>query len=96
MTVMIAEVYDALRSAGADEDKARRAAEAVAESRDDMQRLSAEIRSEMQALAAELRSEMQALRSEMQSVRGELTILKWMMGVLIALVIAIFLQLLFA
>lgn len=31
MTTMIAEVYDAFRSAGADDDKARAAAEAIAE-----------------------------------------------------------------
>jgi chromosome segregation ATPase len=90
MTVMIAEVY------GADDEKARRAAEAVAESRGEMQRLSANLRSEVQAMATELRGEMQALRSEMQSLRGELTTLKWMMGVLIALAVAIFLQSLFA
>lgn len=100
MTVMIVEGYDALPSAGADDDKARQAAEAVAESRGEMQRLSPDLRSEMQSLASELREEMQALdsslRSEMQALRSDLTTLKWMVGVLIAMAIAAFLQSMFA
>ncbi len=36
MTVMIAEVYDALLSAGSDDEKARKAAAAVAETRSEI------------------------------------------------------------
>ena len=110
MTVMVAEVYDALLSAGAAEDKARKAAEAVAESRTQMQSLDSGLRSEMQQLRSELRSEMQSLdsglrsemqslgsglRSAMQSIRGEMNTVKWLLGALFALAVAMFLRVLF-
>ena len=111
MTVMIAEVYDALKSAGADEEKARRAAEAVADARSanlhsqmelrsDMQKLDSGLRQEMQSLEATLRSEMQSLRaelrSEMQALRSEMNVMKWMLGGVLAIAVAIFLRTLFA
>ena len=111
MTVMIAEVYDALRSAGADEEKARRAAEAVADARSanldsqtelrsDIQKLDSGLRQEMQSLEATLRSEMQSLRaelrSEMQALRSEMNVMKGMLGGVLAIAVAIFLRTLFA
>ena len=84
MTVMIAEVYDALRSAGADDEKARKAAEAVAESR-----------SEMKTIEAGLSSEMHGIKLELQGVRGEIATLKWMNGGLLAVAVAIFIRMLF-
>ena len=62
MTTMIAEVYDALKSAGADDDKARAAAEAIAGHRD---------------ATTDLQTEM---RTEFADIRGELKLLKWMLG----------------
>ena len=84
MTVMIAEFYDALRSAGADDEKARKAAEAVAESR-----------SEMNGVEAGLRSGMHGIRVELQGVRGEIATLKWRNGGLLAVAVAIFIRILF-
>ena len=63
---MIAEVYDALKSAGADEEKARAAAQAIAGHQRD---------------ATELRTEM---HTEFADIRGELKLLKWMMGLALA------------
>ena len=77
MTVMIAEVYDALRSAGPDDDRARRAAaEALAEWNGESQELRtnitemrAEVSSGLSEVRAELRSKIGGLRTDLQ---GEL------------------------
>jgi hypothetical protein len=74
MARMIAEVYDALKSAGADEDKARATATAVAESDRDI---------------ADLRLEMSGVRSEMAEIRGDVRLLKWMVGFTMALVLGV-------
>ena len=66
MTTMITEVYDALKSVGADEEKARAAAEAIATHQRD---------------TTELGSEM---RTEFSDIRGELKLLKWMLGLVLA------------
>ena len=63
---MIAEVYDALRSAGADEEKARAAATAVAES--DFR--FAEIRTEIANFRAEFERRMAAHESRLRSTDG--------------------------
>jgi len=74
MARMIAEVYDALRSAGADDDKARAAATAVAESNRDI---------------ADLRLEMSGVRTETAEMRGDMRLLKWMVGFTMALVLGV-------
>ena len=89
---MIAEVYDALRSAGADDDRARRAAEAVAEWKGETQGL----RKEMSELRVELRTELHKVLLELEKVRGEISILKWMFGALIVLNSGILVRLLFS
>lgn len=54
------------------------------------------MRTEMQALRGHMRSEMTGLRgdvrTEMQALRGELSLLKWMGGILVGLAIAILLR----
>ncbi len=60
MTTMIAEVYDAFRSAGADEDKARAAAQAIA----DYQRNISELKTELKQDISELKTAMSELRVE--------------------------------
>jgi len=82
VTVMITEVYDALRDAGAGDEKARKAAEAVAESRN-----------ELKTIQAGLQGEMHGIRIETQAIRGELSTLKWMNGGLLAVAVAIFVRL---
>jgi len=74
MARMIAELYDALRSVGADDDKARAAATAVAESDRDV---------------ADLRLEMSGVRTEMAEMRGDMRLLKWMVGFTMALVLGV-------
>jgi len=51
---MITEVYDALKSAGADDEKARRAAEAMADHRDDI--------NEIKYIIASIKSELNVIR----------------------------------
>ena len=58
MTTMIAEVYDALKSAGADDDKARAAAEAVAV----QQRETTDLREEVRTGFAEVRARLAMLQ----------------------------------
>jgi hypothetical protein len=64
MTTMVAEVYDALLAAGAPEEKARKAAEAIA-----------------------------AYENRFARIEADLNLLKWMVGFVLALCVAIlFLQ----
>lgn len=93
-------------SAGADEAKARLAAEGMATSDQDFRKQFGELRednqkmrTEMADLRGELKAEMAQLRgelkSEMADLRGELSTIKWMGGVLIALAAAILARALF-
>jgi hypothetical protein len=106
MNIMVSDLYDALMSAGADEAKARRAAEGIATSdqefkgrfselREDNQKM----RTEMAELRGTLRTEMTELRStlqrEMQQTRGEQSTMKWMMGVFIGIGVALLVRSLF-
>lgn len=88
MTTMIAEIYDALIAAGSPEDKARKAAEAVAgfdiyEQR--FVRVEAEI--------GELKRDVAGLKQDIAEVKRELFLLKWMVGFVMAFQIAIFIKL---
>jgi hypothetical protein len=74
MARMIAEVYDALRSAGADDDKALAAATAVAQSDRDI---------------ADVRLEVSGVRTELADMRGDVRLLKWMVGFTMALVLGV-------
>ena len=84
MATMVSEVYDALLEAGASQDKARRAAEAVA---------GYEARSNQleQGTATQLGD----LKREVVAQRGELNLLKWMVGTNMALTVAVLAKLLF-
>ena len=87
MTTMIAELYDALVAAGSPEDKARKAAEAMAgyEAYDhQFGRVEADI--------AELKRDVAGLKQDMAEVKRDLFLLKWMMGFLLAFQIAIFIK----
>lgn len=110
MTVMITEVWDALKSAGAADDAHRRAAEAVADYRagftERVEAGFAEAARRDGALWQEMKDEVANVREEMRDRRanvrveiarrdGEFRLLKWMMGSLIALNSAVLLRLLF-
>ena len=84
MTMMVTEVYDAFRNAGADEPTAKKAAQAMAESRDDI----SDIKLELKGMRGDI-------SKEIQGIRGELGTLKWMVGVLVAIAIAVFIRTLF-
>ena len=73
MATMISEVYDAFIAAGAPEDKARKAAEALANYDQRFDRV----------------------EREMLRTQAELTLLKWMVGFVIALDVAILIRVFF-
>jgi hypothetical protein len=95
MTTMITELYDALIAAGSPEDKARKAAEAIAgldayEPR--FVRVEANI-GELQRDVSELKRDVAGLKQDMAEVKRDLFLLKWMMGFLLAFQIGIFIKL---
>lgn len=67
MTAMISEVYDALISAGAPDDKARKAAEAI----------------------AAYDNRFGQIDNKLTRIEGELNLLKWMVGAVIAGVVTL-------
>jgi hypothetical protein len=67
MSTMISEVYDALLAAGTPEDKARKAAEAIAGYENRFTRI----------------------ETELGGLRGEVNLLKWMVGFNLAMTVAI-------
>ena len=71
MSTMISEVYDALKEAGASEDKARKAAEALTNS---------------DARLNKIESDLAIFRAE---TKGELNLLRWMIGFNLAMTVAI-------
>lgn len=83
MATMVGEVYDALIEAGASADKARKAAEAVAGYEGRASKLE-------QSVAAEIGD----LKRLVIEVRGEQTLLKWMIGVNTVVVVGILLRML--
>ena len=78
MATMVVEVYDALRSIGVAEDKAAKAAEAMAT----LEPQFAAIRGEMQQGFARVDQEFAAVRSDMR-------VLKWQVGAIIAVLLLI-------
>jgi hypothetical protein len=83
MARMIAEVYDALKSAGADEDKARAAATAVAGQHEFEGRLT-----DIGTRIDRLDSRIERVEARLK-VETELAVLKWMIGANIALTILV-------
>lgn len=81
MAAMLGEVYDALIAAGAPADKARLAAEAIATHGERFGKIERE--------HVDLRADMKA---EFASVKAELTLIKWMGGVIVAGVAALILR----
>ena len=84
MARMIAEVYDALKSAGADEDKARAAATAVAGQHEFEGRLT-----DIGTRIDRLDSRIERVEARLSKVETELAVLKWMIGANIALTILV-------
>jgi hypothetical protein len=70
MTTMISEVYDAFRSVGVAEDKARKAAEALS--------------SEAIATKGDIARLERSVQADISRVERELAVLKWMVSLVIA------------
>ena len=90
MTTLIAEIYDALREAGASEEAARKAAEAVAQTDTRFGMLDTRL------ARMEERQETLATKADLAALRGELVLVKWMPGVLLAGVVSLVLKAFFA
>jgi hypothetical protein len=73
MATMISEVYEAFRSVGVSEDKARAAAEARSE--------------EQLATKADISRLEQVLKADINRLEKELLVIKWMTGLVIAAVV---------
>jgi hypothetical protein len=77
MTTMIVELYEALRAAGAPEDKAQAAAKALAEHDRRFDRIDIELA---------------AIRGEIKALEGQVIIVKWVAGATFAGVLALILR----
>lgn len=82
MPAMLSEVYDALREAGASEDKSRAAARAVADFDARFQKLEFDQATRQNKFEADTKERFVRLE-------GDLTLLKWMVGAVLAGVIAL-------
>ena len=96
MTTMISELYDALKEAGASEEKARSAAEAMAgyESRfADIRQDIASVRSDLKQDIANVRGEIAEARhdakQDSERTNGRINTLRWMLATNIAMTAAI-------
>ena len=78
MATMISEVYDAFRASGTPEDKARKAAEAMAA---------------YDSRFNGIEHDLGMIRGDMNTVRGDINLLKWMNGITWALCFGIIFKL---
>jgi hypothetical protein len=89
VSTMISEVYDALISAGAAEDKARKAAETLADTDNRFSRIDGavlKLESKLDGAVLKLESK---LDSAVLKLEAELVLVKWMVGFSIAMNVAI-------
>jgi hypothetical protein len=91
MATMLAEVYDALLEAGASPESSRKAAEAVAAFDGRANRLESDLSERTTGLRGEIskvREDMAAFRGETRErfakIEGELVMLRWMVGLVVA------------
>jgi hypothetical protein len=109
MTTMVAELYDALIAAGSPEDKARKAAEAMAgfdayeqrfirieadigELRRDVAELKRDV-AEVKREVSGIRGDFSGLEQRFAGLKGDVLLLKWMLGFVLAFQVAIFFKL---
>jgi hypothetical protein len=92
MATMISEVYDAFRASGTPEDKARKAAEAMAAYEGRFNGIEQDlgmIRGDINVI----RGDINIVRGDINTVRGEINLLKWMNGITWALCFGIIFKL---
>jgi len=88
MAVMFGNFYEALRSAGVDEDKARRASEELAESTSDVGIMRANV-ADLKTGLGTVQKDMVGLRADFATLKAEVAVVKWMLGFVIAMVLTV-------
>jgi capsule polysaccharide export protein KpsE/RkpR len=79
MSTMIAEVYDALKEAGASEEKAKAAAMALADYRNRFDRIDFDLGSLKGDLPI-VKADLAALKTDLAVVQAELAMVKWIVS----------------
>ncbi len=95
MTTMIAELYDALKEAGASEEKAKAAAQAIADYESHFVHIKSKldsIDSEIKVVKSEIKIVRTDLEAEIKAVKTELSIVKWLVGLGIAGIISLIIK----
>jgi hypothetical protein len=85
MATMISEVYDAFLASGTPEDKARKAAEAMAAYEGRFNKIEGDL--------GMIRGDMHMIRGDINVIRGDVNLLKWMNGITWALCFGILFKL---
>jgi hypothetical protein len=98
MSTMLVEVYDALKEAGASEEKARAAAESLVIGHDRLERIEEHTGRlpKMQDHIDRTRDDIARLDSELAVVKAQIDLMKWMNGIVIAGVLALIIKTFFA
>ncbi|MBY0329974.1 MAG: hypothetical protein K2X49_04820 [Acetobacteraceae bacterium] len=97
MTIMIVEVYEALRAIDVPDDKAKAAAQAVSQDmtreigglRSDIAALRKDMDAGLAGLRKDVDSEFRSVRSELAGVKSDVAVLRWMTATSIGLMLAI-------
>ena len=91
MSTMLVELYDALKEAGASEEKARAAAESLVVGDDRLERIEEQtgILPRMQDQIDQTREDIAPLDKELAIIKAQIDLLKWMNGIVIAGVLAL-------
>lgn len=91
MSTMLVELYDALKEAGASEEKARAAAESLVVGHDRLERVE-----EHTTRIPKIEGDILRLDKELAVIRAQIDLLKWMNGIVIAGVLALIIKTFFA
>ena len=93
MTTMISELYEALINAGATEEKAKEAAEALSaenlNSKDTIAEVKAELAGDIAGLDEKLSGEIAETRQDIHKLQLDVAVLRWMVGATLAGIAAI-------
>jgi chromosome segregation ATPase len=98
MSTMLVELYDALKEAGASEQKARAAAESLVVGQDRLERIEQQTGQlpNIQDQIDRAREDIVRLDKELAVIRAQIDLLKWMNGIVIAGVLALIIKTFFA
>jgi hypothetical protein len=98
MSTMLVELYDALKEAGASEEKARAAAGSLVLGHDRLERIEEQTGRlpKMQDQIDDTREDIARLDKELAVVKAQIELLKWMNGIVIAGVLVLIIKTFFA